>query len=57
MRTKVSDGFLAAKFQPVIQALLEGARASEVTLARTGGTTSMLAAIELGLTRFDREKI
>ena len=50
-------GFLAAKLQPVIQPLLEGARASEITLVGTGGTTSMLAAIELGLTRFDREKI
>ena len=47
-----------AEVWPLVEpALQQGKKNGEVRLVGTGGTTSILARVELGLDRYDREKI
>jgi len=47
----------ATELQPVLQPVLRAAGTGPAQFVGTGGTTSILAAMELRLARFDRERI
>jgi len=47
----------ATQLQPVLQPVLRAAGTGPAQFVGTGGTTSILAAMELRLARFDRERI
>jgi exopolyphosphatase/guanosine-5'-triphosphate,3'-diphosphate pyrophosphatase len=51
------DTFFEVQVQPVLQPHLASIRPDQLEFVGTGGTTSMLAAMQLGLTTFDREKM
>jgi exopolyphosphatase/guanosine-5'-triphosphate,3'-diphosphate pyrophosphatase len=51
------DQFFVAHVEPVLRAALDQAGPGAVQLIGTGGTTSILAAMELRLAKFDRAKI
>jgi exopolyphosphatase/guanosine-5'-triphosphate,3'-diphosphate pyrophosphatase len=51
------DAFLDDQVVPVVRTELRTVRSGSVQCVGTGGTTSIMARIELGLARFDRSRI